>query len=147
MMDRVARQMEAWQFIEGGFRSLTDYETNSPSPLSLRVAVARSTTQLSRDLNIHALVVRSRGGVSATVVSATRPAAAILAMTPDERVCRRLNLLWGVVPSLIDEADFNYPQVIARKLACEQGLAQSGETILLLEGFGQNEPMIRVLPV
>jgi pyruvate kinase len=147
MMDRIARQMESWQLIHGGFRPPAEQESDHPAALSLRVAVARSTTQLSRDLHIHALVVRSRGGVSATVVSATRPAATILALSPDERVCRRLSLLWGVVPCHIDEADFSRPQEAARRLACAAGLAQAGETLLLLEGFGQNEPMIRVLPV
>ena len=38
MMDRVARQMEAWQFIEGGFRAPTERETDRQAPLSLRVA-------------------------------------------------------------------------------------------------------------
>ena len=147
MMDRVARQMEAWQFIEGGFRSITDHDKELRQPLPLRNAVARSLTQLSRDLGINALVVRSRGGTSATVVSATRPAAAILALSTQMQVCRRLNLLWGVIPCLIDEVEFDRPQNIARLMACAEGLAQSGETVLLLSGFGKNEPMIRVLPV
>jgi pyruvate kinase len=113
----------------------------------MREAVARSTAQLSRDLWVRAVVVRTEGGPSASFVSATRPAAPVVALSRSEAICRRLNLLWGVVPRLVDEFDFERPHGIARRLACELGLAQEGQTILLLAGFGKNEPMITVLPV
>jgi pyruvate kinase len=147
MMDRVARQVEGWQWIEGAFRSLTEGERERPAPLPLREAVARSTAQLSRDLQVRAVVVRTRHGTSAQVVSATRPAAPIVALTMDPRVYRRLNLLWGVIPRMIDAPEFERPQGVARRHACELGLAEKGQTILLLAGFGAGEPMITVLPV
>ena len=83
MMDRVARQVEGWQWIEGAFRSITIGEHERPAPLPLRIAVARSTAQLSRDLQVRAVVVRTQKGTSATVVAATRPAAPIIALTMD----------------------------------------------------------------
>jgi pyruvate kinase len=147
MMDRVARQVEGWQWIEGAFRSLTAGERERPAPLPLREAVARSTAQLSRDLKVRAVVVRTRHGTSAEVVAATRPAAPILALTMDPVVYRRMNLLWGVVPRLIDASEFERPQSVARRHACELGLAEKGQTILLLAGFGAGEPMITVLPI
>ena len=147
MMDRVARQVEGWQWIEGAFRSLTAGERERPAPLPLREAVARSTAQLSRDLQVRAVVVRTVHGDSAEVVAATRPAAPIIALTKDPRVFRRMNLLWGVIPRLIDAAEFECPQVSARRHACELNLAEEGQTILLLAGFGAGEPMITVLPV
>jgi pyruvate kinase len=147
MMDRVARQVEGWQWIEGAFRSITEGERERPAPLSLREAVARTTAQLSRDLQVRAVVVRTQKGTSATVVSATRPAAPVIALTMDPRVCRRLNLLWGVIPHRIEQSEFDRPQVVARRLACELNLAEEGQNILLLAGFGKGEPMITVLPI
>jgi pyruvate kinase len=147
MMDRVARQVEGWQWVEGAFRSITEDEIEKPAPLSLREAVARSTAQLSRDLQVRAVVVRTQKGTSATVVAATRPAAPIIALTMDLRVCRRLNLLWGVIPQIIGPSDFERPQAVARRRACELNLAQEGQTILMLAGFGKGEPMITVLPI
>jgi pyruvate kinase len=147
MMDRVARQVEGCQWIEGAFRSITEGERERPAPLPLREAVARSTAQLSRDLQVRAVVVRTQKGRSACVVSATRPAAPIIALTMDPRVCRRLNLLWGVIPYRIDPSEFDRPQAVARRLACELNLAHEGQTILLLAGFGKGEPMITVLPI
>jgi pyruvate kinase len=147
MMDRVARQVEGWQWIEGAFRSLTEGERELPTPLPLREAVARSFAQLSRDLQVRAVVVRTQHGTSADVVAATRPAAPILALTMDPRVYRRMCLLWGVIPRLIDADEFNHPQESARRHARALNLAQDGQTILLLAGFGSGEPMITVLPV
>jgi pyruvate kinase len=146
MMDRVCRQVEGWQWVEGAFLSLTEEEEGRP-PLPLRQAVARSTAQLSRDLRVRAVAVRTLGGVSAAVVAATRPAAPVVALTMDPTVCRRLNLLWGVVPQRIDAVDFERPQAVARRRACELGLAQQGQVILLVSGFGKDEPTITVLPV
>ncbi len=147
MMDRVARQIEGWQSVEGAFGSLTKEERSHEGTLPLRQAVARSTAQLSRDLKVKAVVVRSRGGKSATMVAATRPAAPVLALTTDPAVCRRLNLLWGVVPVVIEPMEFDNPRPVARRLVQQMGLAQAGECILLVAGFGKNEPTVTVLSV
>ena len=147
MMDRVARQVEAWQWVEGAFRSITADEKVKPPPLPLRQAVARSTAQLSRDLQVRAVVVRSEGGISASVVAATRPAAPVVALTTDAAVCRRMNLLWGVVPRQLGQDEFEKTDEIARRVVRELGLAEAGQVILLLAGFGKREPSVKVLPV
>jgi hypothetical protein len=50
-----------------------------------------------------------KNGTSAEVVAATRPAAPIIALTRDPCVYRRMNLLWGVIPRLIDTSEFERP--------------------------------------
>jgi pyruvate kinase len=149
VMDRVARQVEGWQWTETAFHGLTRAEELLPStyPLPMRVATARSTAQLSRDLRVRAVAVRATSGLTASVVSASRPAAPLVAFATDPAVCRRLNLLWGVIPCLIDRAEFENPPQAARRLAQDIGLARSGDVILMLAGFGGGEPMITVLPV
>lgn len=146
MMDRVARQVEGWQWTESAFRSLTAREEGT-LPLPLRVAVARSTAQLSRDLRVRAVVVRVTSGLSVSVMTASRPAAPIVAFATDAAICRRLNLLWGVIPCLVEQREFANAPALARRLALNLGLARAGEYILLLAGFGKGEPMIRVLQV
>jgi pyruvate kinase len=149
MMDRVARQVEGWQWLEGAFRSITEdqEEDEEDELLPLRRAVARATAQLSRDLRVRAVAVRTQNGTSAAVVSATRPAAPVVAMTPAPEVARRLNLSWGVVPRIIDAEDFEWPQAAARQQVRELGLAEDGQHVLLLAGFGKNEPTVTVLTV
>jgi len=116
-------------------------------PLPLGVAVARSTAQLSRDLRVRAVVVRATTGASASVVTASRPAAPVVIFSTDASLCRRLNLLWGVIPCQIEQAEFEQPPQAARRLAVDLRLATAGDVILLLAGFVKDEPMITVLPV
>jgi pyruvate kinase len=147
MMDRVARHSEGWQWVEGQFRSITEHQKEETPPLPMRRAVARSVAQLSRDLQVRSVVVRTLEGTTAAVVSATRPAAPVVAITMDARVSRRLSLLWGVVPRLVTPVEFDRPQETARRLVVEMGLAAPGQVILMLAGFGQQEPTITALPI
>jgi hypothetical protein len=51
------------------------------------------------------------------------------------------------VPRAVGAEEFGQPRIAARRLAVEEGLATEGDTILLLSGFGTNEPTVTVLPV
>ncbi|MFM7148294.1 MAG: pyruvate kinase, partial [Gemmataceae bacterium] len=149
MMDRVARQVESWQLMDGGFRSITedDEEVKTGLPMSPRQAIARATAQLSRDLRVRAIAVRTQNGRSAHIVSATRPAAPIVAITMEESVARSLNLYWGVLSRIVSEDAFLNPSTSARENIIDLGLGEEGQSILLLTGFGKNEPMVNVLTV
>jgi pyruvate kinase len=136
MMDRVARQVEACIWSEGAFVSIAGDSANDSSPLRVQTAIGRSISQLSRDLRVRAIVVRSQSGASANVVSASRPAAPIIAATGRADSCRQMNLLWGVVPLTIDN---NQPAPeLAVALARKLDLAEKGQFVLAMEGVGDN---------
>src|SRR5690606_16236764 len=115
MMDRVAGQAEGYLWTRGGFASLAPVLAAGTAPLPedpeqvaairLEDAGARATSQLSRDLMVRAIVVFTHSGWSAGMVSAVRPQAPVLAVSPDPGTRRRTNLLWGVVPLDGDMAD------------------------------------------
>jgi len=147
MMDRVARQVEGWQWTENAFRTLTRADAEKSTSYPLRQAVARSTAQLSRDLRVRAIVVRTRSGTSARVLAATRPAAPVVAMTGDPEAVRRMCLLWGVIPRLIAANEFDQPAEAARRAVRDLDIAATGEFILLVSGFGRSEPQIAVLKI
>jgi pyruvate kinase len=150
MMDRVARQMEGWQWTEGAFRCIARPEDLHP-PLTIPQAIARATAQLSRDLRVRTLIVLSRTGATAAVVAGARPAAPIIAAAMDPATCRRMNLLWGVVPTLVNSDELKHPHALARKLATDYGLASEGQYLLLVAGIkneeDKSEPAITVLGV
>jgi pyruvate kinase len=150
MMDRVARRVEDWQWAEGAFGALTGVSGLVP-PLPLHAAVARATAQLSRDLRVRTIVVISRTGATGRVVSAARPAAPVLAVTPDPAACRRMNLLWGTVPVAAEPTDLQQAPALARRLARSFGLAEEGHFILMVTGFRpageESEPAVTVLRV
>jgi len=61
-------------------------------------ALAHTATQAAREIRARALVIFTHTGYSARLVSKSRPAGPIFALTPLESTCRRLTLTWGVTP-------------------------------------------------
>jgi pyruvate kinase len=148
-LDRIARKVESHLWLEGAFGSVVEPAETSP-PLPLHVAVARATGQLSRDLRVRTVIVPSRSGATARMMAAARPAAPIVAVSSDAALCRRLNLLWGVVPHVAEPADLDRLPELARRLGRDLGLAAPGEFLLLVYGFGGDgsevAPAITALP-
>lgn len=148
MMARVIMNAEAYLWHQGAFFFGT---VNQPhqSTLPFGHAVARSTSLLSRDLMVHGIVVLSESGWTTVTVSAERPEAPILAVTSSEETCRRTNLIWGVIPVLVEAEDMGSHVTLAKKLVKTYSLAKMGDPILLVQGFhrdeAENRPSIMVL--
>jgi pyruvate kinase len=134
-LDRIARKVEAHLWQEGAFDAVVE-PPEADRPLRLEIAVARATSQLSRDLRVRTVVVPSSTGTTARMVAAARPAAPLVAVSSDAGVCRRLNLLWGVVPKCAPATDLSRPSELARRVASELGLASAGDFLLVVSGFG-----------
>jgi pyruvate kinase len=149
VMDRVARQTEAYLWQHGHFSSIVDHDFGRP-PLRLGDAVARAAAQLSRDLMVRALVTTTPDPATAGILSAARPQAPLLALTADPSTLRRMNLLWGVCPVLAEEHELRDPREAARRAAVSSGLASSGDHVLQIGGFsesGVDDPVIGVVTV
>ncbi|MDQ1444786.1 MAG: pyruvate kinase [Acidimicrobiaceae bacterium] len=148
MMDRIARQVEAHVFAERRFRA----EGGDPVPAAgsspVAEAVGVAVAQLSRDLRCRAIVVVSLGGTGATarVMSAARPGAPIVGAAATLRGMLQQSLLWGVVPRLVQAAEIEEPEELAKRVAGQLDLAGAGDRILLVKGFEQS-PSITVLEV
>jgi pyruvate kinase len=92
MMVRVAEETEA----AGIERNVTR------KPTSRARAMSRAACELAEDMHASAVVVFTRTGHSARLVSRERPSVPIIAVTPNETTWRRLALFWGVVPMLAE---------------------------------------------
>jgi pyruvate kinase len=145
MMDTVARETEAYLWHAGGFRGLSQNQA-SASPMPAEDALAKAMAQLSRDMHSRAIVVISKSGRTAQVMSASRPAAPIVATSPDPGTCRKTAVLWGIIPRLVEEAEFEHPEDLARALARDLGLGVEGQNVLLVRGFG-NDPSLAVVTI
>jgi pyruvate kinase len=73
-------------------------------------------------LNAHAVLVISKSGMSAATMSSARPAAPI---TARPEVCRKIALLWGVIPVLDTETGSINPNELTRRVAMEKGLVEA----------------------
>jgi pyruvate kinase len=150
MMDTIARQTESYLYHLEAFRSLSPREDAKP-PLPVEEAVARTTAQLSRDLMVRTILVVSRSGRTAAVMSSSRPAAPILTASPDPATCRRAALLWGVLPVEADPDSLDDPRELARRVARELGIGNSGQKLLVVRGFGtdpeRDTPSVTVVTI
>jgi pyruvate kinase len=143
-MDTIARETESYLWQTGGFRALSP-PVDSQTPLPAEDALARAMAQLSRDIQARAIVVISKSGRTAQVMSASRPAAPIVATSPDSSTCRKTAVLWGIVPRLV-EMEFDRPEDLARRLARDLGLGVEGQNVLLVRGFG-GDPSLTVVTI
>ncbi len=92
MMDRIAVEVEV------NSPQLYQPARHHDRRLGIAEAVAAAACQLSHDLRAKAIVVITRSGRTAQLVSKNRPAEPIVALTEDEGVARSLSLWWGVQP-------------------------------------------------
>ncbi|MBN2125033.1 MAG: pyruvate kinase [Deltaproteobacteria bacterium] len=134
MMEDIIRQTEGYLWKQGAFDSLTR-KRGTPRPLPIEDALSESMAQLSRDLLVRAIAVLSLQGRSLAVMSSSRPAAPIIGICPDSNTASVANLLWGVIPVVVDPSSIEDPLSLARATAARFGLAAEGQTILLVRGF------------
>ena len=100
-------------------------------------ALARSARFLARDIGASAVVAASESGYTALKAAKYRPDIPIVAVTPDDRVRRRLALSWGIIPRRVSYGGDSADAVIqtAVQAAIDTGAVESGETVVVLSGM------------
>ncbi len=102
---------------------------------NLSDALSHSACLLARDVHAKAIVVCTRTGGTAKMVSRFRPMIDIIGMTTDEKSYRKLALSWGVYPALSEE--YNSVDVLfhfAKQAAKDSGLVKKGDVIVITGG-------------
>ena len=99
-------------------------------------AVSHSTCALSIDIDARLIVVCTRSGATARLVSRFRSPKPIIGMTTEERVWRKLSLSWGVFPMMSEEFQSTdvlfYHAIVAAR---NSGMAQKGDSIVITGGL------------
>jgi pyruvate kinase len=135
MMDRIARETEPelpygdWVFTRAG----TDEADVAGS-------VARAAVGSTYTLGLKALVVPTRSGRTARLVSAHRPRVPVLAISPRLETVRRLNLLFGVQCVIAEDWE-SLRELLddSARLARETGVASSGDLIGITAGLPEQQ--------
>jgi pyruvate kinase len=100
-------------------------------------AVAQSACVLAEEVKASAIIPITHSGGTAKRLSRFRPSARIIAVTGEEHVLRRLNLVWGirgiVLTDYIGNADAIL-QLIKNKLKAD-GYIKSGDYIIFTIGI------------
>ncbi len=98
-------------------------------------ALSHSACLLAHDVHAKAIVVCTRTGGTAKMVSRFRPMIDIIGMTTDLKSYRKLALSWGVLPVLSEEY-FSVDVLFhfAKRAAMESGLVSKGDVIVITGG-------------
>ncbi len=150
MMDRVARHTEAYLWSQNAYSGrITENHTTDAIPVW--EAVANSMVHMAHDMKVRAVLVISSSGMSAATMSSARPAAPVVAITGSKDVCRRMALLWSVIPTQSDMAGKINPNQLAKQVAEENNMVSPGDKVLLVRGFHaedeMNTPSVTVLTI
>jgi pyruvate kinase len=103
-------------------------------------AVAQAAVAATYRLDIKAIVVPTRSGRTARIVSAMRPRVPVIAVSPRQETVRRLNLLfgvrcyfhseWGELREMLDDT---------AEIAREVGVAEAGDLVAIAAGLPDSE--------
>jgi pyruvate kinase len=98
-------------------------------------AIAHAAVVAAREMRIKTVAVVSNSGGAARLMSEYRPEAKIVALTTSDVQYRRLALVWGVTPVLIDSTATT-DELIDRveQVLANRGLARSGDSVVITMG-------------
>lgn len=131
----VKNMAEIAEFTESGIDYNEWFRTTNYKIKNNLDAVSHATCSMAIDLNAKCIVVNSKSGRTARMVSRFRSPADILGMTTDERAWRKLNLSWGVKPILTEE--YNSIEVVfyeAFRAAIKALSLKKGDNVVLTGG-------------
>lgn len=151
MMSRIIYQTEAYMFEESSFGMLKHNATSVNKQNEVGHAIAQIASELAKRVDARAIISLSNTGMSATTISSARPPALLLAISSTQHTYHRLNLQWGTLPILSNEAGSIHPNKLARKIALESKIAKPGDSIVLIRGFSAetelNTPSVTFLTI
>ncbi|HEY5087795.1 MAG TPA: pyruvate kinase alpha/beta domain-containing protein, partial [Gemmatimonadaceae bacterium] len=98
-------------------------------------AIAAATVAAVKMLGSPLVVVVTKSGFSARIVSSHRPPVPILALTDNVRTRDQLALLWGVIPH-VAESRPTYTEMaeVGKVVVRELGLAAAGDRVIFTAG-------------
>jgi pyruvate kinase len=98
-------------------------------------AISHAVSAIAQQLEAAAILPLTKSGATARNVSKFRPSTPILAITSETKVASQLQLVWGVHPMLVDDAEnatasFNH----AMEMATQQALLKEGDLVIQTAG-------------
>jgi pyruvate kinase len=141
-MVRIGQEIERSGFLERGPRYLTRPGLRRRSGATRREhAIAAATVDSARQISAPAIIVITRSGFSARLVSSYRPAVPVFAVTTEERTYRQLAAVWGVHPVLATDVEVSYESLSAygRRAVVATGVGEPGASIAITAGFPFHE--------
>jgi pyruvate kinase len=136
MMDRIARRVQ-----EDPLYFATLDASRMPPEHTNHDAISAAACQVAETVGAAAIVSFTSSGATALRAARERPAAPILALTPNLATARRLALLWGAhCVHLADITSFNDMVNKAVRAAHREQIAGSGQRVVITAGVPFGTP-------
>jgi len=130
-MDRIAEETEAY-LVGGGVACPGGPDVNLRW---MTTAVAHSADLLVQELDARLVVAWTEAGHTVRLLSKCRLAQPVVGLSPDERICRRIALYYGVIPVCLPQRAELLPMLRdIDALLLEHKLAESGDRIVVVAG-------------
>ncbi len=115
-----SREPHAAAFSHGGFYGFPE-------------AIAHAVSHASEDVGGKWIVVFTKSGFTARLISKFRPATSVIAFSPEERIVRQMVLYWGVTPHFVKHLG-NTDEMLNEvdSLLIKLGYAKKGEKIIVV---------------
>lgn len=98
-----------------------------------RLDLSYAASSMATELGVAAMVVFTRTGTYARLVSSTRPRVPVIAFTPDADLTRRLTLLWGVDPVVMEFTDDPEDNIAnAMSIMLREKIVRRGEVLVIV---------------
>jgi pyruvate kinase len=139
---RIGTEIERSGFLERGPRYLTRPGLRTRGGASPREhAIAAATVDSAGQIGSPAIVVITRSGFSARLVSSYRPAVPVFAVTTELSTYRQLAAVWGVRPVLAEGVDVTYEALseYGKRRVVESGVGEAGASVAITAGFPFHE--------
>jgi len=133
MMNMIAQNIEKSPFYKGNkFTSDKEhiYELDSQ-------AIASAVIRMLTEVEISAIVAFTRTGFTGKLLSKAKPSVPIIAISDNEKTCRKLNLSWGIFPYLMP-FEINFTEELLRKLdemLMKETFLNAGDKIIITGGL------------
>ena len=138
----IGTEIERSGFLERGPRYLAHPGLHSRGGASPREhAVAAATVDAVRRVNAPAIIVLTKSGFSARLVTSYRPTVPVFAVTPDPLTYRQLAGVWGVRPVLAERLEMSYERQAeyGRQCVLDSGVGEPGASVVVTAGFPFHE--------
>ncbi|MEB3213095.1 MAG: pyruvate kinase [Leptolyngbyaceae bacterium] len=118
------------------------YVNNPPALTDETHALSEALNTIDKILDLRCIVAFTATGYTAKIAAGERPKAPVVAITPDINVYHRMNLVWGVVPILVDDDLGSFEELIqqAEGILIQRNLAVPGDQVLIMGGIPAHTP-------
>lgn len=115
---------------------LHEREASYDTDLNITNAISHATVTTAHDLDAKAIITVTKSGTTARRISKFRPSCPILSGSTSERVCRQMNLSWGVTPMLIEEKN-NSDELFEHsvEVAKSNGYVSDSDVVVITAGI------------